>query len=130
MNVYCGSACQLQSATRDGLPVKLGTGRELGHTFFQDFYKTSSHQTSDLLIHSLRSNVWQAQGSGGSYHLTFLGQTTVRTPTLRIQIIVPDGAHVTSTIPSMQVNGAKAVWTSSTLHPATHRMTFTVEFSR
>jgi hypothetical protein len=129
MNVYCGSVCLLASATRDGAAVKLGTFTELGHTVYQDFYKTSSLQSSDLKIQTDLASVWTPAGSGGVYHLTFLGQTTVRPPTVRIEVVAPSGMHITSTSPSMQVDGSTATWTSTELKPATHRMDFTVSFA-
>jgi hypothetical protein len=64
------------------------------------------------------------QGAGGTYHLTYLGQTTVRPATLRVEVVVPPGAHITSTSPSMQIDGTTAVWSGI----PKHRMSFSVEF--
>ena len=125
LNVYCGAACEFLSATKDGAPVKLGSGTELGHVFFQGFFRTPSGQTSDLKIDTFRRGAWKQSGSGGSYQLTYLGQTTVRPTTLRVVVVVPDGAHITSTSPSMQIAGTTAVWSGT----PTHRMFFTVDFS-
>ncbi len=125
LNVYCGAACEFLSATKDGVPVNLGSGTELGHVFFQGFFRTPSGQTSDLRIDSFRRGAWKPSGSGGTYQLTYLGQTTVRPTTLRVVVVVPDGAHITSTSPSMQIAGTTAVWSGT----PTHRMLFTVDFS-
>ena len=125
VNVYCGAACELLSASKDGAPVNLGSGTELGHVFFQGFFRTPSGQTSDLKIDSFQRGAWKVQGSGGTYRLTYLGQTTVRPTTLRVVVVVPDGKHITSTSPSMQISGATAVWSGI----PTHRMYFTVDFS-
>ncbi len=125
LTVYCGALCELLSATKDGSPTNLGSGTELGHTFFQSFFRTASGMTSDLKIDSFRPDMWKAQGSGGRYDLTFLGQTTVRPTALRVEVVVPDGAQITSTSPSMQIDGTTAVWSGV----PTHRMYLTVEFS-
>ena len=125
LNVYCGVDCQLQSATRDGVPTTLGSGTELGHLFFQAFFRTPSGHTSDLTIDSFVPSAWQPEGSGGTYHLTFLGQTSVRPATLRIEVLVPSGAHITSVSPSMQIQGSRAVWSGI----PTRTMSFTVAFS-
>ena len=125
VNVYCGAACELLSASKDGAPVNLGSGTELGHVFFQGFFRTPSGQTSDLKIDTFQRGAWKVQGSGGTYRLTYLGQTTVCPTTLRVVVVVPDGKHITSTSPSMQISGTTAVWSGI----PTHRMYFTVDFS-
>jgi len=125
VNVYCGGGCQLQTASRDGNRVKLWSGHELGHPFNQDFFRTSSGATSDLQIASFLPSAWQQQGPAGAYQLTFVGQTTVRPTTLRIEIAVPQGAHIVSVSPSMHVSGTTAVWSGI----PTRQMEFTVTFS-
>lgn len=125
LNVYCAAACELLAASMDGSPAKLGSGTELGHTFFQTFFRTPSGRTNDLKIDAFLPDGWTPKGSGGTYDLTFLGQTTVRPVTLRVEVVVPEGAHITSTSPSMQVDGTAAVWSGI----PTHRMHFTVEFA-
>jgi uncharacterized protein DUF4012 len=124
VNVYAGPESELRSATLDGAPTTLGTGSELGDNFFQAFYRTASKQTSDLKVNSYIPAAWATHGSGGTYDLTFLGQTSVRPQTLRIEVVAPAGAHITSTSPDMQIQGATAIWSGT----PTHNMAFSVTF--
>jgi hypothetical protein len=125
VNVYCGGGCRLQTASRDGKRVELWSGQELGHPFNQDFFRTSSGATSDLEITAFLPAAWRQRGPIGAYQLTFVGQTTVRPTTLRIEITVPKGTHIVSMSPSMHAQGDTAVWSGI----PTRQMAFALTFS-
>jgi len=124
MNVYCGAGCQLEAAYRDGTRIALWTGSELGHPFYQDYFRTLSGATSDLQLTLYLPNAWQREGSGGVYRLTFLNQTTVRPTELTVEVDAPAGAHIVEASPSMQIEGDSAVWTGT---PG-HRLELEVKF--
>ena len=111
MNVYCGAGCQLEAAYRDGTRIALWTGSELGHPFYQDYFRTLSGEISDLQLTLYLPNAWQREGSGGVYRLTFLNQTTVRPTELTVEVDAPAGAHIVETSPWMRIEGDSAVWT-------------------
>jgi len=113
MNVYCGVGCQLESAYRDGTRIALWTGSELGHPFYQDYFRTLSGETSDLQLSLHLPNAWQQDGSGGVYRLTFLNQTTIRPAELTVEVDAPAGMHIIEASPSMQIEGDSAVWTGT-----------------
>ena len=111
VNVYCGVGCRLAAAERDGERISVWTGSELGHPFYQDYYRTPSGETSDLRLDLQLPQAWQGNGWGGVYRLTFLNQTTIRPTSLLIEVQVPEGMHVVEASPSMQIDGDSAVWT-------------------
>lgn len=110
LNVYCGAGCHLESAYRDGKRIALWTGSELGHPFYQDYFRTLSGKTSDLKLALYLPHAWQREGSGGVYRLAFLNQTTIRPTRLRIEVHAPEGAHIVGASPSMRIEGDSAVW--------------------
>ncbi len=124
MNIYAGAGSRLTSARRDGSPVKLWAGSELGQPFYQDYFGTPSGGTSDLSLSLSLPHVWEPTGAGGVYDLTFLNQTTIRPTTLRIQVVVPPGMHIVTASQGMTVQGGQAVWSGT----PSHRMEFEVTF--
>lgn len=110
VSVYCGTGCRLEKAVRDGTQIGVWPGSELGHPFFEDYFRTPSGKTSDLQLTWYLPTAWQGGDTGGSYRLTFLNQTTIRPTALRVEIHAPDGMRIVQTSPQMQVNGDSAVW--------------------
>jgi hypothetical protein len=124
VNVYCGPGCTLEEAHRDGSRIALWSGSELGHPFYQDYFRTPSGETSDLSLGLFLPSAWQRVDREGIYRLTVLSQLSVRPTTLRIEIVVPAGTHITSTSPSVHVEGDSAVWEGT----PTRRMHLEVTF--
>jgi hypothetical protein len=124
VNVYCGPGCTLEQAHRDGSRVAQWSGSELGYPFYQDYFRTPSGETSDLSLDLSLPGAWERVGREGIYRLNVLSQVTVRPTTLRIEVVVPSGTHVTSTSPSLHVEGDSAVWEGI----PTRRMEFEVTF--
>ncbi len=110
VSVYCGDGCWLEKALRDGTQIGVRPGSELGHPFFRDYFNTPSGATNDLQLTWYLPTAWQGGDTGGSYHLTFLNQVTIRPTSLRVEVHAPDGMHIVGTSPEMQVNGDSAVW--------------------
>lgn len=110
VHMYCGTDCQLIRAMRNGAPVDLTSGTDLGHHFYQDYFKIPSGQMGDLRITLGLPHVWEGNNSGGTYRLTFLNQTTINPTRLRVEVRVPSGMHIAGTSDSMQVRGDTAVW--------------------
>jgi hypothetical protein len=124
VNVYCGPGCTLEQAHRDGSRIALWSGSELGHPFYQDYFRTPSGETSDLSLALFLPTAWERVGQEGIYRLTVLSQPSVRPTTLRIVVDVPSGTHITSTSPSVHVDGDSAVWEGT----PTRRMQLEVTF--
>jgi hypothetical protein len=124
VNVYCGPGCTLEQAHRDGSRIALWAGSELGHPFYQDYFRTPSGETSDLSLALFLPTAWERVGQEGIYRLTVLSQPSVRPTTLRIVVDVPSGTHITSTSPSVHVDGDSAVWEGT----PTRRMQLEVTF--
>jgi hypothetical protein len=124
VNVYCGPGCSLEQAHRDGSRIALWSGSELGHPFYQDYFRTPSGEMSDLSLALFLPGAWQRVGREGIYRLTALSQLSVRPTTLRIEVVVPSGTHITSTSPSLSVDGDSAVWEGT----PTRRMQLEVTF--
>lgn len=125
LNVYCGPGCSLEEAHRDGSRIALWSGSELGHPFYQDYFRTPSGGTSDLSMGLFLPGAWGLEGSEGVYRLTVLSQVSVRPSRLRIEVVVPSGTHITSTSPMLDVDGDSAVWEGT----PTRRMQVEVTFA-
>jgi hypothetical protein len=125
VNVYCGHGCTLEQAHRDGSRVAQWSGSELGHPFYQDYFRTPSGETSDLSLDLFLPGAWERVGGEGIYRLTVLTQVTVRPTTLRIDVAAPSGTHITSMSPPLHVDGDSAVWEGT----PTRRMEFEITFA-
>ena len=110
LSVFCGEGCALQGARRDGSPIEVWAGRELGHPFFQDYFRTPSGATSDLAMTLYLPDAWEGDATGGTYRLTFLNQTTIRPTSLLVEVHAPDGMRIVNTSPQMSVEGGTAIW--------------------
>jgi Protein of unknown function (DUF4012) len=125
VNVYCGAGCTLEQAHRDGSRIPLWSGSELGHPFYQDYFRTASGETSDLSIGVFLPGAWQLVAGEGVYRLTVVSQLSVRPTNLRIDVVAPSGTHIIATSPSLRVEGNSAVWEGT----PTRRMQFEVTFA-
>jgi hypothetical protein len=107
--VSCGS-CELTGAARDGAPVSVATGSELGLTWYRDYRPIPAGETGTLAVSWHGRDVWHGNGSGGSYRLVFLGQPTIQPTDLRVSITSPPGTNVVWTSEPMALDGRTAVW--------------------
>lgn len=109
----CTDSCQLSGVLRNGDPIKVGTGSELGTTWFEDRLTIPSMESSTVTFRTYRSGVWSGDDTGGTYDLRLITQTTIKPTTVTVQIHAPSGTRITSTSEPMQVNGDTAVWTGT-----------------
>ncbi|MBI2237913.1 MAG: DUF4012 domain-containing protein [Actinobacteria bacterium] len=110
LNVYCGPGCRLRDAERNGREVEVGSGTDLGHPFFQDYFKVPSGRSADLALSWSLSDAWEGNSSGGTYRLTILSQTPVRPIDLRVEVRAPEGMRVVRMSDPMRLEGDAAVW--------------------
>jgi hypothetical protein len=102
--------CDLTSAERDGAPISVATGTELGVRWYRDYRRIAAGETGTLALSWHAQGVWEGNGSGGSYRLVFLGQPTIRPTDLQISITSPPGTRVVWTSEPMAIDGSTAVW--------------------
>lgn len=110
LNVYCGPGCRLRDAERNGQEVEVGSGTDLGHPFFQDYFEIPSGRSADVALSWSLSDAWEGNSSGGTYRLTVLSQTPVRPTDLRVEVRAPEGMQIVRTSDSMRMEGGEAVW--------------------
>jgi hypothetical protein len=53
---------------------------------------------------------WSEEGSGGVYRLTYLGQSSIRPTTLRVEVLAPEGTTIYDASRDMQIDGDRAIW--------------------
>ncbi len=110
ISVSCHDPCELRGASRDGRPVTLERGSELGIPWFRDYQTIGAGQEGSLGVEWKTSGVWDGNSSGGVYRLTFLGQTTIQPTAVRISIEAPAGTQVRWTNVPMAIDGGTAEW--------------------
>jgi hypothetical protein len=110
VSIYCAPGCRGFGPQRNGRPIPVRTGSELGYPWFQDFVTIGSDESSSFHLGTTLPDVWRGDDRGGTYVLTFLDQTTTRPTNLSIAISAPPDMNITSTSPSMDVNGRTATW--------------------
>jgi hypothetical protein len=113
VSVYCGAACRLQEARRDGSPVALWAGTELGLSYFRDFFGTPSGETSELETRLYRPSAWSGGPAGGRYRLRFFNQTTIRPTLLSLEIHPPPGMRIVEVSPGVRIEDGVARWSGT-----------------
>ena len=113
VTVSCAPGCELADATRDGRPTSLRVGSELGLPWYQDYVTIPSDAQYDLKVRTAAEGVWRGNSSGGTYRLTFLGQTTIRPTDVQITVHAPAGTAITWTSQPMHVDGGTATWSGT-----------------
>jgi hypothetical protein len=113
VTVYCGPGCRLQEARRDGSPIALWTGTELGLRYFRDYFGTPSGATSELDLRLYEPSAWSGGPTGGTYHLRFLNQTTVRPTHLDLEIHPPAGMRIVEAGPEVRLEEGVARWSGT-----------------
>jgi hypothetical protein len=112
LNVYCGR-CALHEASVNDASISPGQDQELGSNFFQDYFRMDPGSTTRADFRYRSTATWSGDGSGGTYTLRFLNQTTIRPTTLAVTIRVPSGMHVTGASDGVVVDGSIASWTGT-----------------
>ena len=122
--VSCHAPCDLLTATRDGTDVALATGSENGIPWLADYGTIPAGGEGTLALTWRADDVWEGNGSGGRYDLTFFGQPTVQPTDLHVTIHTPAGTDVIWTSEAMAVDGDTASWEGS----PSSRTTLSVRF--
>jgi uncharacterized protein DUF4012 len=125
VSIYCRPGCRGFGPTRDGHPVKVRLGSELGFRWYQDFPTLPAGGSSTFHLGTALRDVWEGNDRGGTYTLLFLDQPATHPTSLQVAITAPSGMRVTSTSIPMDVNGATATWRGT----PTYRMTLSVTFA-
>jgi HAMP domain-containing protein len=107
----CHEPCTMVESLADGEAVALATGSEGGVPWFRDFGTIPPGGTRTLGFTTRTEGVWDGNGSGGSYRITVLGQTTIRPTELRLRIEPPAGTEIVWTSEEMAVEDGAATWT-------------------
>lgn len=125
VSIYCAPGCRGYGPTRDGRPVKVRLGSELGFPWYQDFPTIPPGGSSTFHLGTIVPRVWQGNDRGGTYSLRFLDQPATHATSLRIEVTAPPGMQITSTSVPMQVNGSTATWEGE----PTYRMAWSITFA-
>jgi Protein of unknown function (DUF4012) len=110
IDLYCDRGCALQDAERGGEPVELSSYRMDGYPYFEDYVRTTSGETAHVRADLVLTDAWDGDDTGGTYHLSFIGQTTIRPTTVRIRISAPDGMRFTSFDDRLSRDGDRLVY--------------------
>jgi hypothetical protein len=127
LDVYCAAGAGLNEFRLDGRRSTVGSQEELGHPVFQTrSLEVPSGGSRTLQYELLLSGVWEGGDLGGVYRLTFRGQSTIRPTSLSVEVQAPEGMHVVSASPGMEMDGGRAVWAG----PAPDLLRLEVRFER
>ena len=124
ITVSCPGPCELTQAQRDGREKKLRVGSELGYAWYQDVMVVPSGSKGTLRMVTSRENAWRGNGTGGSYRLRILPQTTVRPTPIQVAIQAPAGTKIGWTSEPMEVAGSTAIWRGEPRGPVTLEVRF------
>jgi hypothetical protein len=125
VSIYCAPGCRGFDSTRDGRPVEVRLGSELGFRWYQDYPTLHSKASSTFHLGTLVPGVWQGNDRGGIYSLMFLDQPATHPTSLQIEVTAPPGMHITSTSVPMHVDGDTATWEGT----PTYRMPLQITFA-
>ncbi|MEO8422350.1 MAG: DUF4012 domain-containing protein [Actinomycetota bacterium] len=110
IDMYCDVGCALENATRDGEPVDLTHYRLGGYRYFEDYVRTPSGETSSVTAYLVLTQAWDGDDRGGTYRLSFVGQTTIEPTQLRVSIAAPEGMRFTSFAGPLSRDGDRVVY--------------------
>jgi hypothetical protein len=113
VDLYCDVGCVLRGATRDGRTVELGGYQQNGYPFFKDYVRTPSGDTATVTAGLLLTQAWDGDEMGGTYRLSFIGQTTIRPTAVKVVIEPPDGMRFTSASDELSRQGDRLVYEGS-----------------
>lgn len=108
--VFCGRRCGLVRAEREGDPLSLRTGTELGYRFYRDYFTVPSGQERTLTVTTETPAGWTGDWSRGSYRLTVIGQTTIRPTHIELRFDAPVGMRFTEGSDGVSMEYDRATW--------------------
>jgi hypothetical protein len=107
---WCREPCQLAAATRDGEPIKVGSGTEGQGRWFRDFHPLPAGASTTIGMTWRASDAWEGDTSSGVYRLTFVGQPSIRPVALTVTVVAPPGTEVIWSNVPMTLDGERATW--------------------
>jgi hypothetical protein len=110
VDLYCDMLCGLESATRGGRPVELAHHRSGGYPYFEDYVRTPSGKTTTITANLVLTQAWEGDDRGGTYRLSFIGQTTIIPTRLRVSIAPPAGMRFTEVDAGLTREGDRVVY--------------------
>jgi hypothetical protein len=110
VDLYCDIGCALEGATRGGDPHDLSRYQLGGYRYFEDYVRTRSGDTSSITAYLVLSKAWDGDDGGGTYRLSFVGQTTIQPTQLRVSIAPPAGMRFTSFDAPLSRDGDRVVY--------------------
>ena len=110
VDLYCDRGCILQGGTRNGEPVELERYSTDGFPYFEDYVRTPSGDTATIEAQLLLTDAWIGSNTGGTYRLSFVGQSTIRPARVRILIQAPEGMRFTSWSDDLSRQGGSLVF--------------------
>ena len=79
----------------------------------QDYRTIAANDQGQLSLTWRARDVWEGNSSGGSYTLTYAGQSTIRPTDVRVTIHAPPGTDIIWTSEPMAIEGGTATWEGS-----------------
>jgi hypothetical protein len=113
VDLYCDVGCGLESATRGGDPVQLSRYRLGAYPYFEDYVRTPSGETATIAADLVLAQAWEGDDEGGTYRLSFIGQTTIQPTQVHVTIAAPAGMRFTSFDPQLSREGDHLVYEGS-----------------
>jgi hypothetical protein len=110
VDLYCDVGCALESATRGGDPVDLSRYRLGRYPYFEDYVRTPSGETASITANLVLSQAWTGDDRGGTYRLSFVGQTAIQPTTLHVSILPPEGMRFTSFDAHLSRDGDRLIY--------------------
>ncbi len=125
LNVYgAPGSVPLGSPELDGAPARATERSDLGVPYVQSYFPIHSGRTATFDTAWGRSEGWQGNDSGGTYHLSFQNQTTIRPTRLHVEITPPPGMSIVSATAGVRVVDGRAVYDGL----APHRLDIQIAF--
>ena len=81
-----------------------------GYPSYEDYVRTPSGATSTVTANLVLLHAWEGDDRGGTYQLSFVGQTTIRPTRLQVRVTAPDGMRFTSFDPAFTLDGEQLVY--------------------
>lgn len=110
VDLYCDRSCVLDRGTRNGEPRNLERYESDGYPYFEDYVRTPSGDTATIEARLVLSDAWVGSDTGGAYHLSFVGQSTIRPTRVHVLIHPPEGMRFTSWTEELSQQGEALVF--------------------
>jgi hypothetical protein len=124
LSVYCAPGCQPQRSTADGEPAPIPIEFEAGRAVMPWWEPLPPGSTRTRGHRWSVADAWHVQNTQGVYRLSWMGQSTVRPPTLDLRVRIPEGTRVVSADERFNVDGDVFTWRGVTGADSAFEFTF------